>query len=249
MTTGADAAAARPRRFHWTRERLFFGGMGLFILAMVLWGFARSWLLRGMNPELPPLPAIVQIHGLLFLFWVLLFISQAALISARNLRWHRLLGFSSLAVAAAMVVLGVEVTVLQFQRGTGPPGIDPLSWLAAPLFDLPAFAGLIVAGVVWRHRPQVHKRLMLLGTCVLLQAALGRIHLFPPDFLAGEGMTLVAWLATFPLLIWDVATRGRPHVATLIGIGVLAAEQLLRLAVWNTDGWHAVARWIVSVVG
>lgn len=242
-------AAVRPKRFHWSRERLFFGGMGLFILAMVLWGFSRSWLLRGMNAELPALPAIVHIHGLIFLGWVLLFITQASLISARNLRWHRILGFSSLALAAAMVVIGVEVTVLQFQRGTGPPNIDPLTWLAAPLFDLPAFAGLIVAGVFWRHNPQAHKRLMLLGTCVLLQAALGRFQPFPPDFLGGEGMTLIAWLAAFPLLVWDFATRGRPHAATLIGLGVLAGEQVLRLALWNTEGWHAVARWIIGAVG
>jgi len=247
----ATVTGAKPKRFHWSRERLFFGGMGLTILILVLWGFARSWLLRGMLADGPaaPLPALVHVHGAVFLSWVLLFIAQAALISARNLRWHRILGFSSLALAAAMVVLGVEVAVGQYQRGSGPPGIEPLSWLAAPLFDLPVFAGLVAAGVVWRHRPQVHKRLMLLATLVFLQAALGRFQPFPPDFLAGEAMTLVAWLATLPLLVWDFATRGRPHAATLVGIGVLGAEQVLRLALWNTEGWHAVARWVVAAFG
>jgi hypothetical protein len=251
MATGADAAGPGGMRRRLSRERLFYGGMALLILALVLWGFARSWLLRGVLADSPrsPLPGIVQVHGAIFLGWVLLFMTQAALISTRYLRWHRILGFSSLALAAAMVVVGVEVTVLQYQRGSGPPGIDPLTWLAAPLFDLPAFAGLVIAGVIWRHQPQVHKRLMLLGTCVLLQAALGRFQPFPPDFLAGEGMTLIAWSLSLLLLGWDVASRGRPHVATLIGIGVLGAEQLLRLALWNTEGWHAVARWIVATLG
>jgi hypothetical protein len=225
--------------------------MGLLILALVLWGFARTWLLRGLLADAPtaPLPALVHVHGAVFLGWVLLFIAQAGLISARNLRWHRRLGFASLALAAAMLVLGVEVTIGQYHRGTIPPGFDPLSWLAVPLFDLPVFAGLVAAGVVLRHRPQVHKRLMLLATCVLLQAALGRFQPFPPSFLAGEGMTLVAWLVPFLLLGWDMATRGRPHPASLIGIGVLGAEQALRLLLWNTEGWHAVARWIVGVAG
>jgi hypothetical protein len=236
-------------RFHWSRERLFYGGMGLFVLLCVLAGFAQSWFLRGVTGHGPPLPLLVHVHGAVFLSWVLLFVAQGALISARAHRWHRRLGFASIALAAAIVVLGVLVSLGQYRRGSGPPGIDPLSWLAVPLIDMLFFAGLVAAGVAWRGRPQVHKRLMLVATLLFLQAALGRFQPFPPGFLNGEGMTLVAFAPAFALVAWDLAQRGRVHPATIAGIAALGTEQLLRIAVWETEGWKAVARGIVGAAG
>jgi hypothetical protein len=60
--------------------------------------------------------------------------------------------------------------------------------------------------------------------------------------------TLIAFLLATPLLAWDFAQRGRPHKATLIGLGALGAEQLLRLAIWRTDPWQEVAGSIVRLL-
>lgn len=244
------ATRARPA-IRLTRERIFYGGMGLTILLLVFAGFAPSYFLRGTivsGRPLTPMTPLIHIHGLVFTAWLLLFIAQAALISGRQHRLHMRLGTISMALAAAMVVVGVMTAVQQVGRGSGPPGIPPLTWAAVPLIDMPVFAGLVAAGYRFRRDPQTHKRLMLLATILMLQPAIGRMPM-PATPLAGETGTLVAFLMVLPLIGWDLFQRGRLHKATMIGVAVLAAEQLLRMAVWRTDAWQSFAGWLVGVLG
>ncbi|HTU12846.1 MAG TPA: hypothetical protein VMG08_18290 [Allosphingosinicella sp.] len=242
-----DTANIGRRRFHYTGERAFYGGMGLAILALVVAGFGPGMARTLSGSGRPPgLTLLIHLHGAVFLAWVLLFIAQGALISARAHDTHRRLGRLSLALAVAMLVLGIWVSIGQVHRGTQPPGIDPLSWLLVPLGDMVAFAALVGAGFAWRTRPQVHKRLMLGATLVMLQPAVGRLPLFAPDFLAGEGNVILAWALSLPLLAWDIVQRGRPHAASLVVIGILGAEQLLRWLVWETETWRSLARAIAG---
>lgn len=130
-------------------ERLFFGGMGLMVLALVFAGFAPSFFLRGMvKPYFPlrPMSPLVIVHAIASTAWVLLFIVQGGLISARQHRWHKRLGFVSIALAVAMVVLGFMVAVQLAVRGGAPGGMHPLSWLWISLLDIAVFAGLVAAG-------------------------------------------------------------------------------------------------------
>lgn len=88
---------------------------------------------------------------------------------------------------------------------------------------------------------------MLLATILMLQPAIGRMP-WPPA-LGGELGTLMAFLMVLPLIAWDMVQRGRLHRATLIGVTVLGAEQLLRITVWRTEEWRAVAGWIAGALG
>jgi hypothetical protein len=233
-----------------TTERRFYGVMGVVILLLVVAGFAPSYFLRGWIDAGRPLPEIsplIHLHAAVFSAWIGLFIVQTALISGRRHALHRRLGGVMIGLAAAMVVVGVLVAVAQVGRGSGPPDIPPLAWIAVPLFDLTTFAGLVGAGYVFRRYPQTHKRLMLLATILMLQPAIGRMP-WPPA-LDGELGTLMAFLMVLPLIAWDFVQRGRPHRATMIGVAVLAAEQLLRIALWRTEEWQAVAGWIVVALG
>jgi hypothetical protein len=231
-------------------ERRFYGGMGVVILLLVLAGFAPSYFLRGSidaGRPLPELSPLIHLHAAVFSAWIGLFIAQTALISSRRQALHKRLGGAMIALAAAMVAVGVLVATAQVARGSGPPGIPPLSWLAVPLFDLATFAGLVGAGYALRRDAQTHKRLMLLATILMLQPAIGRMP-WPPA-LGGELGTLIAFAMVLPLIAWDLAQRGRPHRATTIGVAVLAAEQLLRIAVWRTEEWQAAAGWIAGAPG
>jgi len=231
-------------------ERRFYGGMGVVILLLVLAGFSPSYFLRGWidaGRPLAEMSPLIHLHGAVFSAWIALFIAQTALISTRRHALHKRLGGAMIGLAAAMVAVGVSVAVAQVARGSGPPGIPPLAWLAVPLFDLATFAGLVGAGYRFRRDAQTHKRLMLLATILMLQPAIGRMPL--PPALGGELGTLIAFLMVLPLIAWDLAQRGRPHRATSIGVAVLAAEQMLRIAVWRTEEWQAVAGCIVGALG
>lgn len=245
------ATQTRRQTFHWSGERLFFGGMGVLVLALVFVGFAPSFYLRTQvapwNP-LGPISPLVIVHGILFSLWVVFYIIQAGLISARRHKWHMTFGTASMLLAVAMVVSGLLVATQMAAAGRGPPGIHPMSWIWISLFDLILFTGLVTAGYRARKKPQVHKRLMLLATLLMLGAAIGRLPIFPPGFLYGEGNTIVSLALMLPLVIWDLRTRGRIMRVTAIGIGAIVAAHAIRVLCWDTDVARSVGERLVGLL-
>jgi hypothetical protein len=218
---------------------------GSFLVTVFL-GFAPSYYLRDVIPPphpLLPLSPLVHLHGLVFSLWILLFIAQTSLVAARRTDLHRRLGAAGAVLALVMLVVGTLTALHGVARGSGPPGIDPLVWLAVPLFDLPVFAILVGAALLLRWDSQAHKRLMLLSMIGLMGPAVGRMP-WPQPL-----QPLVAFLALgflVPLVVGDLRSRGRVHPATVFGATLLFGMQLLRLAVWRTQGWLAFAAWAVA---
>jgi hypothetical protein len=233
-----------------TKERTFYCGMALLVTAAVVTGFGPSWFMRGYMTSarpLSPLAPLVILHAVAFTAWMVLFITQAGLISARQHKLHMRLGMATVGLAALMVVLGLLTGARSASIASGPPGIPPLTWFAVPFLDMVVFSGLVAGGYVYRRDPQTHKRLMLCATLLMLQPGIGRIPM-PDTILGGELGAVIAFLLATPLLAWDLVQRGRPHTATLIGLGVLGAEQLLRLVIWRAEPWLEAAGWIVRVL-
>ena len=70
---------------------------------------------------------------------VLLFVVQTTLVAQRKVAVHRRLGFAGAGLAAAMVGVGTYTAIEAAARGSAPPGVDPLAFLAIPLFDIVLF--------------------------------------------------------------------------------------------------------------
>jgi len=233
-----------------TRERLFYCGMALLVTAAVFIGFGPSWFMRGYMTSarpLSPLAPLVIVHAIAFTAWIALFVTQAGLISARQHKLHMRLGMATVGLAVVIVVLGLLTGARSASIASGPPMVPPLTWFAVPFLDMVVFSGLVAGGYVYRRDPQTHKRLMLCATLLMLQPGVGRMTL-PDTPLGMELNTLVAFLLATPLLAWDFAQRGRPHKATLIGVGALGAEQLFRLAIWRSEPWLEVSAVIVRAL-
>jgi hypothetical protein len=243
--------AARPKfELRLTKERLFYSGMALLIFTLVVVGFAPTWFLRGFVPAarpLHPMTPLVMLHGTLFTSWILLFVTQAGLISARQHKLHMKFGLATVGLGATMVVVGLLTAAGQVIRGTSPPGIARLSFFAIPFGDMLVFSGLVAGGFFTRRDPQSHKRLMLCATALMLQPGVGRMD-FLPLFLGEETTAILAFVLATPLLVWDFVQRGRPHKATLIGLAALGGEQLVRIAIWRTEAWLSVAARIVRTL-
>lgn len=233
-------------------ERLFYSGMAAALLAVIFMGFAPSFYLRGVfaRPanELALTPLVIG-HGLLFSGWILLFATQAALVSAGRVDLHRRLGQLGAVMAVAMVMVGIFAALHGAIRHSGPPPIDPLTWLAVPLFDMPVFAGLIAAGLYNRRTPQTHKRLMLIATIGLIPPAVGRMA-GAAELPIPVPLVIIGALALFvtALAAWDWRSRRRVHPVTIIGGAVLVGSWLFRLAIWETGPWMAFAGWAVGLV-
>ena len=232
-------------------ERRFYGGMAIAIIAVAILGFARTYFLRPLLPVPTPAPPalthLVHLHAFLFTGWVLLLFVQTRLVAAQRIDLHRRAGILGVAMAVAMVGVGVLVALHAVIRGVAPFGMDPYRFLIVPLVAITLFAVFVVAGVRARRRdPQAHKRYMLLGTIALLPPAVARwallLGLGPPVVLA------VAALFIVPLVVWDWKALGRIHPVTLWGGLAIVVSGPLRLLVSRTDEWIAVSHWLVNWV-
>lgn len=242
-------ATLAPRARAIRTERLFYLGMTVAIIATIFAGFAPSFYLRGeIAPRVPllPLTPLIVVHGLLFTSWALLFATQVMLVSARRVDLHRRLGTVGIVLVAAMLVVGTLVALGGVARQSGAPGVPPLSWLAIPLLDLLVFAGIVGVALYKRRTPQTHKRLMLIAMIGLLAPSIGRMP-WPPGAILPVVLigSLLVYLA--PLAIWDMATRGRLHPATIGGGVFLIGSWVLRFAIWRTAAWLAFAGWVTAL--
>ena len=243
MTTIA-ATAPPPHRSLASSDRRFFLSISIVIALVVFAGFAPTYYLRGYY-QTEPLRSVFAIHGAVFSAWVVLFVVQAALVSARRTDIHRKLGVVGGVLAALMLVMGYQAAIAAATRGFSTPGLPPpLVFLAVPMFDLVVFAALVGAALWYRRNPAAHKRLMLLAMLAVITAAIARLPgvlpLGPPAFFGLTDLFLIVGIA------WDKWTRGRVHPAYIWGGLFLVLSQPLRLAVSGTDTWLKIATWLTS---
>jgi hypothetical protein len=95
---------------------------------------------------------------------------------ARRVAVHRALGLFGAVLAASMVVLGLAAATNSLARGFAPPGFPngARGFYALPVFEILTFMTLIGAGLWMRSNGPAHKRLVLLATIILLDAAFTR---------------------------------------------------------------------------
>lgn len=237
-------AAATPRPVG-KYDRLFYGGIAIATAVMTLVGFGPTYYLRffdgGPRATISggSFSGILHLHGVLFTVWVLLFITQTALISGRRVAIHRKLGVFGGILAAAMIVAGVLAGIGMTRRGAAPPGIEPLSFLAIPLGDMVMFAGFVTAALLRRRDKESHKRLMLLAYASILAAPAARLPgVLPLGPIAFYG---VAFLVVIAGVIYDYASRRRIHSVYAWGGGLLFLSVPLRLMLSGTEAWKAFA--------
>ena len=90
---------------------------------------------------------------------------------------------------------------------------------------LVAFTGFVVAAVLNRRKPEIHKRLMYLASIGIILPAFGRIAKFPMIDLPEPPLVFTGLLTFLVLLgIFDRANTGSVHRVTWVGGIVLFAN-------------------------
>ena len=219
--------------------RWFYVGMAFASLVTIFIGFAHSFYLR--PATMPALAPIVVVHGIVFTCWVLLFLTQTALVASGNTNLHRRLGIATACLAGLLIGLGLVIAFPAARRGALPG--DPLAFLLVMLTDLLFFTVFAFAGLYNRRRSETHKRLMLLAMINLLPPAISRwpIAVGHPPVIA---CIFIAFLAAAP--IYDLVARRRPNPISLWGGFAVLVSLPLRFAISQTEAWHRVARWLIS---
>jgi hypothetical protein len=214
-------------------ERVFFSAYLVALAALIFAGFAPSFYLRGfVEPywegfPLAPLVPLLMAHGIVTTAWVLLFLIQAALIATGRRQLHQRVGNWGFAVGAVVVVLAYLVAARFSHSAVIPP---------RNVADVFMLAALLAIAWCWRRDAQAHKRIMLPMLCVLAMSAVERI----PFFLYSGVAPLFAVPLIMPLWAWDLATRSRPHIATVTGTVLLAVVTIPRVFRPPDSEWSQV---------
>src|SRR4029453_3111358 len=90
-------------------DRRFFTGLAGAVALTVFVGFSPTYYLKGLYGT-RALSPFLHFHGMLFTSWILLFVTQTALVAAKRTDLHRRLGIVGALLAVAMLVVGAAVT-------------------------------------------------------------------------------------------------------------------------------------------
>jgi hypothetical protein len=246
------------------KVRLFYVWMAAACAVVAFGGFAPTYWLQLSAGTFVGSP-LVHIHGVLFSSWTLLLLSQTLLIANGRVLNHRAWGLAGISLATAMVVMGLAAAIQTLTVGLRAGyGDHSRAFLILPVSGIVLFAGFFIAAIVTIQRPEAHKRLMLLATITLLQAAMARIFFVlitgggpglrpglgpPPPLAIGLVPSLITELLIVAGLVYDWRTRGRPHPVWLIGAAVTTAVILLRGPLGSTHGWLAFADGLARITG
>jgi hypothetical protein len=232
VTTWRDRFAAR-----------FFLAASIVMLAIVVLGFAPTLLLRPLF-DVPSIPAYLFVHGAVLCMWFVWFFVQSALVAMRRTDLHRRSGIVGVAIAACVVGASLFAIVKWIPRmrelGTDfeTEGARLASGIIGDSLMLVQFIPLVALAVLWRGRPAIHKRLMFLASLAILIPAGART----PTVFAALGLSPVAapfvayvlFTVAAPIT-YDLLTRKRPHVATIICVPANLGSVVVSIAIASNE--------------
>lgn len=214
MATVAPAAPAA------TSDDRFFMRMATVMALTIVAGFALQFVMGRSTFAARPL---VHVHGLAFMGWVVLFMTQVRLATGESLALHRRLGWIAAGWAVLLVIMGFAITVDVARLGKTPFFFLPQYFLIANPLTVLCFALLTTAAIRLRHRSDWHKRLHICATIAIIGPGLGRI--LPMPLMGRYAFDIVIAVSLlFPLvgMIRDLRNDGRVHPAWWRGVVAIA---------------------------
>jgi hypothetical protein len=214
------------------KSRSIYLAAAIGIAVIMFAGFARNYYLRAWIGT-RVISFMVHVHGVVMTAWVVLFVTQTLLVAKHRLDLHRKLGIVGAALAAVVFGLGVFTIARSIERHE--PGASPQLFMelfvAFDGISLLVFACLVIAGLINRHRRDIHRRLMLVAMISLLPPAFGRLI----AYFTHDNVELIVLCLMYACVLSCVVVDGwrhrRMHPAFVAaGLMVIAANQLTYFA-------------------
>jgi len=222
--------------------------MAVLILVTVFLGFARSYYLAGVFRA--PLPnAIVHIHGAVFSSWILLLFAQTSLVAAGRVDLHRRLGLLGFGLAFLVLVLGLLAATDSLARNfaAGEPGVGARAFYAIPLAAMLAFSTLTYFAFRERFHSAAHKRLILIATIALLDAAFIRWPI-PATWWGLRAAQMCSYALLLLLIGYDLWSRRKVQRVTLWACLFVIVLQQVSSAIGRTVPWLSFATYVQNLV-
>ena len=238
----SEKAAAR------SREHKFFLTAAIMFPVIVIIGFSKNYYFRPFFPAMGSMYSdLVRVHAVILTTWILLFATQAWLVSSKRVNLHMKLGMAGVGLAVLVVVSGylVSIGAIAHQTAADRGGIPPLVFLVVPIADLVLFVVFFGGAIYLRKRSSAeHKRLMILSALNFLPPATAR---FPVPALLALGPI---WIFGVPIVLtiaalgYDTWRNRKVNKVFLAGSILLIASFPARMWVGGTEMWLSFAEWL-----
>ena len=226
-----------------------YAPIGVLCLLIALAGFWPTYfgpLLAGQSHALP----VIHLHAAVFTAWVMLLILQAVLAASGYVSLHMKVGRIGMAWGALLILVGWATALSRFADRVQAGEFEAAQQrFFAPFTDMLVFAPFLAAAWAYRRQPEVHKRLMVVATTVLLVAAVHRMA-----FLGGRPppvpQLLLVWLS--PILAgmaFDYAKRRLVHPVYLLGIASVLFLKFGRAPLARSGAWRDFTTWLAGFFG
>ena len=239
-----EKEASTAKRFKTFLGRYFYLCMSLVLAAIVISGFSRTANANLFHAN-PPRPLLLWIHGAAFSTWVVFFIAQSALVRARRVSVHRLLGWFGAGLAAVMVVLGFTIAVVMARFDTAVlQQKGAAAFLSIPFTDMILFGSCVAMAIYWRKKPEYHRRLVLIASCLLMDAPFGRFDFMFDHNLFYLGLDCLIVLG----MVRDWVVDKRVQKVYLYALPSLIVVQSLAVYLWRIDPkwWQGITAAIMN---
>jgi len=259
-----DVLSGTPRAH--AIDRWIFVFMAAWFIAIVLTGFIPDSIMKvGMvqSGARPPFPIVMHMHAVLMGSFLLLLLTQTALMATGRTAYHMKLGLAAFVLAPALVIVGFVLAPTMYHETWNALQTAPAAKRGA-LQDLLSikenilllqirigilFPALLAIGIRARGvNAGLHKRMMILATVIPLPAGIDRIAWLPTTLPASPIATdLYTMLAISPMFAWDVIRNRGVHRAYWIWLAAFLPFSVAVNILWDTPGWHAAAKQIMGV--
>jgi hypothetical protein len=227
------------------RDRYFFAVAAIIMLVLMVAGF-HPYYLRGKamaeRTISPQLATLVFVHGTALSAWLLLFLVQSLLVPARRLRLHMRLGWGGILVAVVATTSGFMLAVQSVRPVPTVPfwGMTYQQFLLVMLSEVALFSLFVLAGVLLRKRPKLHKAAMLLASLSILAGATVRMPVLFPVFgeagwqgIFGPSLTLGAVLVLVRSVLSGATDRGLTAGFAVMTVVFIAASEFAVSEAWS----------------
>ena len=254
QSTVATATGSRRRVDRW-----FYINVALLMILLNVVAFGPSIIDPSRRNVPLPLTPLVTAHAIVAAAWLLLFLLQATLVAAGRTAIHRRVGIAGVVLTVVFVVVGYFTIIEQARRGfdlsgdlsgSVPPGAPPdPTPVALVAGNVLPFAILVGLGLWYRHRPDLHKRLILLGmvgglTQTPVAHLIGHWALQP---WAGVIVPVTSIVVLSLSAIYDRVSQGRIHPVSLWGATLAFVWQALFFTVIQpSSAWRDVAARLIQ---
>ncbi len=226
-----------------SRRRIFLPAaiVGTVLAVVGFWQTYGGPLIAGTVHE----PTIIHIHAAVMVTWLVLFMAQVWFAASGRVRLHiRLgpwvMGFGIVLVAVALLAISEGFAA----RLAAGDVFRAQRWLFGTLRDVVFFVPFLVAGWVYRRRPEIHKRVMLVATTILVLPAVSRMTFL--GFPVALWKFMLVWpLPVYLAMVHDFRARRMVHPVYVIGIAAMLTMRLV-LPLSTSGAWQAVAAHVTA---